>query len=67
MDHLALTHIMKSKSEPETNRVKRLLEVLSLHAFSLYYLKCKDMILSDFLLRMEGDKSHHHEVIPISI
>ena len=26
VDHLAITHIMKSKMEPATNRVKRLLE-----------------------------------------
>ena len=29
VDHLAITHIMKSKMEPATNRIKRLLEVLS--------------------------------------
>ena len=27
VDHLAITHIMKSKMEPATNRIKRLLEV----------------------------------------
>ena len=26
--HLAITHIMKSKMEPATNRIKRLLEIL---------------------------------------
>ena len=29
VDHLVITHIMKSKMEPATNRIKRLLEVLS--------------------------------------
>ena len=29
VDHLAITHIMKSKMEPATNRIKRLLKVLS--------------------------------------
>ena len=29
VDHLAIMHIMKSKMEPATNRIKRLLEVLS--------------------------------------
>ena len=48
VEHLALTH-MKSKSEPATNRIKGLLEVLSMYTFSLYCLKGKDMILSDFL------------------
>ena len=27
VDHLAITHIMKSKMEPTTNRIKRLLEL----------------------------------------
>ena len=29
VDHLALTNIMKSGSEPATNRIKRVLEVFS--------------------------------------
>ena len=29
VDHLAIVHIMKSKMEPATNRIKRLLETLS--------------------------------------
>ena len=29
VDHLAIMHIMKSKMEPTTNRIKRLLELLS--------------------------------------
>ena len=39
VDHLAITHIMKSKMEPATNRIKRLLEVLNLYSFNLYYIK----------------------------
>ena len=49
-DHLALTHIIKSKMELETTRIKRLLELISSYSFNLYYMKGKDMILSDFLL-----------------
>ena len=49
VDHLALTHIIKSKAEPVTPRIKRLLELLSSYSFNLYYMKSKDMILSDFL------------------
>ena len=30
VDHLALTHIIKSKSEPATTRIKSLLELISL-------------------------------------
>ena len=65
-DHLAITHIMKSKMESETNRIKRLLEVLSSYSFNLYYIKGKDMILSDFLSRQIEDDSNLHEIIPIS-
>ena len=48
VDHLARAHIMKSKGEPATNRIKRLLEILSSYSFNLYYIKGKDMVLSDF-------------------
>ena len=66
VDHLAITHIMKSKMEPATNRIKRLLEILSSYSFNLYYIKGKDMILSDFLSRQIEDDSNPHEIIPIS-
>ena len=36
VDHLALVHIIKSKTEPATTRIKRLLEVLSAYSFNLY-------------------------------
>ena len=32
--HLALTHIIESKAEPTTTRIKRLLDVLSCHSFN---------------------------------
>ena len=66
VDHLALTHIMKSKMEPAATRIKRLLEVLSSYSFNLYYIKEKDMILSDFLSRQKIDDSNPHKIIPIS-
>ena len=66
VDHLALVHILKSKTEPATARIKRLLEILSEYSFNLYYIKGKDMILSDFLSRQEIDKSDLQEIIPIS-
>ena len=49
VDHLALTHIIKSKAEPATTRIKHLLELISSYSFILYYMKSKGMILSDFL------------------
>ena len=66
VNHLAITHIMKSKMEPATNRIKRLLEILSSYLFNLYHIKGKDMILSDFLSRQIEDESNLHEIIPIS-
>ena len=66
VDHLALTHIIKSKVEPTTARIKRLLELISSYSFNLYYMKGKDMILSDFLSRQKNDNSNPHEIIPIS-
>ena len=39
VDHLAITHIMRSKAEPATTRIKRLIELLSPYSFNLYYVK----------------------------
>ena len=66
VDHLAITHIMRSKAEPATTRIKRLLELLSPYSFNLYYIKGKDMVLSDFLSRQKTDDSNLHKLIPIS-
>ena len=66
VDHLAITHIMRSKAEPATTRIKRLLELLSPYSFNLYYIKGKDMVLSDFLSRQKIDPSNPHKFIPIS-
>ena len=67
VDHLALTHIIKSKAEPATTRIKRLLELISSYSFNLYYMKGKDMILSDFLSLQKNDNSDPSEIIPISL
>ena len=64
--HLALTYIIKSKAEPVTARLKRILELISSYSFNLYYMKGKDMILSDFLSRQTHDDSDPCEIIPIS-
>ena len=65
IDHVALTHIIKSKAGPTTTRMKRLSEVFSSYSFKIYYIKGKDMILSDFLSRQKHDDSNPHEIIPI--
>ena len=67
VDHLAIMHIMRSKEEPDTTRIKRLLELLSVYSFNLYYIKAKDIVLSDFLPRQKSDDSNPHEIIPISL
>ena len=67
VDHLAITHIMRSKAEPATTRIKRYLELLSCYSFNLYYIKGKEMVLSDFLSRQKTDDSNTHELIPISL
>ena len=66
VDHLALTHIIKSKMELAATRIKRLWELISSYSFNLYYMKGKDMILSDFLLQQNDDDSNPNEIIPIS-
>ena len=66
INHLAITRIMKSKAEPATTRIKRLIELLSPYSFNLFYIKGKDMVLSDFLSRQKMDSSNPHEIIPIS-
>ena len=66
VDHLAITHIMRSKAEPATTRIKRLLELLSPYSFNSFYIKGKDMVLSGFLSRKKTDDSNPHKLIPIS-
>ena len=66
VDHLAITQIMRSKVKPASNRIKGLLEVLNAYPFTLYYIKGKDMVLSDFLSRQDPGDEDTKEIIPIS-
>ena len=66
VDHLALTHIIKSKMELATTGIKRLLELISSYPFNLYYMKGKDIFLSDFLSQQNNDDNNPSEIIPIS-
>ena len=66
VDHLAFMHIIKSKAEQVNTRIKRLLELISSYSFNLYYMKGKDMILCDFLLRQTHSDSDPHDIIPTS-
>ena len=55
-----------AQAELTTVRIKRLLELISSYSFNLYYIKGKDMVLSDFLSRQNNDDSNPHEIILIS-
>ena len=66
VDHLALTHIIKGETESATTRIRRLLELISSYSFNIYYIKGKDMIISDFLSRQNHGNSNPHEIMPIS-
>ena len=68
VDYLSLTHIIKSKAEPATTKVKQtILELISSYSFNLYHIKGKDMVLSDFLSRQKNDNSNPHKIILISL
>ena len=49
-DHSALVHILKAKVEPPTLRLKKLIENLSKYKLDIYFLKGKEMHISDFYL-----------------
>ena len=66
VEHLALMHTIKSKAELATTRIKRLLELISSYSFNLYYMKGKDMILSEFLSIQKHNDSYPLEITLIS-
>ena len=67
VDHVAVTQILKAKTEPASNRIMRLLDRLSAYSFNLYYLKGKDMILADYLSRNRNeDDEDPADLIPVS-
>ena len=66
VDHAAVAQIMKAKTEPATARIMRLLDRLSAYSFNLYYVKGRDMILSDYLSRHRQKDLDPSELIPIS-
>ena len=63
---MAVTQILKAKTEPASNRIMRLLDCLSAYSFKLYYLKGKDMILADYLSRHHNEDEDPSDLIPIS-
>ena len=63
---MAVAQIMKAKTEPATSRIMRLLDRLSAYSFNLYYVKGRDMILSDYLSRHRQKDLDPSELIPIN-
>ena len=66
VDQRAIPYIMQSKELPTTDRIIILLQRLARFNFHLYYVKGKDMILCDFLSRIQADNSDPHGLIPIA-
>ena len=66
VDHAVVTQIMKARTEPATIRIMRLLDRLSAYSFNMYYVKGRDMILSDYLSRHRQKDLDPSELIPIS-
>lgn len=66
-DHSALVHIFKSKKQPPTTRIQKLLERLSEYCFQLAYIKGSDIVLSDFLSRAPiDDDDEFDRILPIA-
>ena len=66
VDHVAVAQIMNAKTEPATTRIMRLLDRLFTYSFNLYYVKGRDMILSDYLSRHRQKYLYPSELTPIS-
>ena len=66
VDHVAVTQILKAKTEPATTRIMRLLDRLAAYSFNLYYVKGRDMIMADYLSCHRTKESDTSELIPIS-
>ena len=66
VDHKAVVQIMKGKNPPATNCIGALIGKLLDIPFNLYYVKGKDLILTDFLSRIRADRSEPSKLIPIS-
>ena len=65
IDHLAITQILRSKAISASQGTGRLLELLSNYSFNLYYVKGKNLILSNFLSHIVVDESSPSDIITI--
>lgn len=66
-DHSALVQIFRSKRQPPTTRIQKLLERLSEYSFQLAYIKGSDIVLSDFLSRAPlDDDKEFDRILPVA-
>jgi hypothetical protein len=66
-DHSALVQIYRSKRQPPTTRIQKLLERLSEYSFKLAYIKGSDLVLSDFLSRAPiDDDKEFDRILPVA-
>ena len=68
VDHQAVVQIMtgSNKHPPATDRIGLLIDKLLDIPFNLYYVKGKDLILTDFLSRIRANRRNPKKLIPIS-
>ena len=66
VDHVAVTQILKAKTDPATTRIMRLLDRLAAYSFNLYFIKGRYMIMADYLSHHQTKDSDTSELIPIS-
>ena len=59
VDHVAVTQILKAKTEPATTRI-------AAYSFILYYVKGSDMIMVDYQSHHQTKDPDMSELIPIS-
>ena len=68
VDHSAIVQILKSKEEPCTTRLQKLILKLSEYAFKIGYKKGSELVLADFLSRIPTEThAEIDKVIPISL
>ena len=65
-DHSALVHIVNSKKELPTLRLKKLVEHLHDYDFTINFMKGKELHVTDFLSRNPTDDENPYQVMPIS-
>jgi uncharacterized short protein YbdD (DUF466 family) len=67
VDHSAIVQILKSKEQPCTNRLQKLILKLSDYSFKIGYKKGSELVLADFLSRApREDDSEIDRVVPVA-